>query len=509
MSAPLYMPRSSQALSDLEALLARMRRRLYPETIPVLVSYWLKSVYARGHKRSWWKELNGLLTETLRDPQWSGTARESLSEVRTWIQQGGVLSGKTAPGRPSRVEPYRTNVRPERLGPYIGRLLNRWLSAEVAGMLVEENDLAPEPAGGIPVLAIGKAIERLLVRERLSPGTLEMLLDPALLSPRYIYPADAEMLRDVVLALLGRTEAPEPPVMPAVVLGVAAGAPLPPDYEDAVRQAAYVETQGREEVHVPITAAQGLEILKSGPVRIASILVTMDGRWWEPENLQSGEPYRVVYRPGGRLRIDYSADHARLDVPCVESRLEWCGEVSLDGPIEMFGREWRASSWETDGERAWLHMVFARAIAMAEIQPAAEAAPQRPRSAAVDMAWAALENALATAIREDDREPIEQLRRADFVPLGRALFEFAEALRSRRLPNRETLETQLRAIRYLEAEVCLEYGRVPWRILPSAARGAFLKRRLDGALVELLNQVFDGLPDGLRQPAGQSPSQAA
>ena len=32
--------------TEVEALLARMRQRLYPETIPVLASYWLKTVYA-------------------------------------------------------------------------------------------------------------------------------------------------------------------------------------------------------------------------------------------------------------------------------------------------------------------------------------------------------------------------------------------------------------------------------------------------------------------------------
>ena len=35
---------ASRAEEDLQALLARMRQRLYPETIPALASFWLKTV---------------------------------------------------------------------------------------------------------------------------------------------------------------------------------------------------------------------------------------------------------------------------------------------------------------------------------------------------------------------------------------------------------------------------------------------------------------------------------
>ena len=511
MSAPSIS--SSGPHSDLEALLVRMGQRQYPESIPVLVSYWLKTIYTGGHKRNWWKDLSALLKKALRERTFSAPARESLVEVQTWIEQAGVLSGKAPVVLPPRSDPFRANLRPERLSSYISRLLNQWLSAEVANLLVNENEPAIPETVGIPVLAVGRALERLLVRERLSPGILEQLLQPELLSPQYIYPADAEMLRDVVLALLGRTWAPEPQVMPAMLLGVAAGAPLPPDYAEAVRHASLVEEEGREEVHVPIGAEQAWEILKRGPVRIASIIVTMDGRWWESETLESGEKYSVVvYKPGGRLAIDYSADHAKMNIPWPDLQVSWNGGVQFGGPFEIFGREWRVSSWESNGERTWLHLVFSRALAMAEIEPEAQTAVPRARSAAVDMAWAAFETALAAATFEKSREPVEELRRSEFIPLGRAIFELAESVKSRRMTNRETLETQLRAIRYLEAEVSLTYGRVPWRILPTPMRTAFLKRRPDAGLLELLNQAFDDLPEILspsRATHSTTPSQAA
>jgi len=505
MSAPALSTKTTTVEADLEALLARMRDRLYPETIPVLVSYWLKTVYHAGHKRSWWKEMHERLELVLAGRFLDSPSRQALEEVRAWIEQNRLLTGKTPAVLPPRNEPFRTNLSPERLASYTARLLNQWLSAEVARLLVDDNEEGGRQAEGIPVLAIGKALERLIVRDRLSPGSLDMLLRPGLFSPRDVYPRDAEMLRDVVLAMLGRTEAPVPPVMPATLLGVAAGSPLPADYAEAVRHAYLVDGEDGEEVHVPITAAEGLEILKGDLVRIASIIVTMDGRWWESESLESGDDYSVVYRPCGRLRIDDSADHAKLHVPAPNTRLDWGGPVDFSTPIELFGREWHISSCETDSERTWLHLVFSHSLAVTETQPALDDGIPRPRTAAVDIAWAAFENALASAIFQESREPLEQLRRSEFIPIGRALFELAEMLKSHRLSKREALETQLRAIRYLQAEVSLEYGRVPWRVLPASLRATLRKGYSDPALAGLLTQVFEDAPAS----KAKVPSQAA
>jgi hypothetical protein len=496
--------KSFQARNDLEALLVRMRHRLYPETIPVLASYWLKSVYACGHKRGWWQELSELLEQALREELLNNPSREALIEIQTWIQRE-ILSGKMPGAVPKRLQPFRSSLRPERLAPYIGRLLNQWLSAEIARLLVDESESAIPSEDGIPVLAVGRALERLLVRERLSPGSLEMLLQPELLSPEYVYPADAEILRDVVLALLGRTQAPKPLVMPAIVLSVAAGSSLPANYREAVHNASYVQRQGSEQIRVPIATAEALEILQGDPVRIGSIIVTTDGRWWESETLQSGDQYSVVYKPGGRLRIDYTGDHAKLEVPCPDTRLYWPGVVRFQDR-EIFGREWHVSSWETEGDRSWLHLVFSRALPIAEIAPTADSCFPRSRPASVDMAWAALENALVAAMFENSREPIEQLRRPEFIPLGRAIYGLAESMKDRRLLTHETIETQLRGIRYLQSEVSLQNGRVPWRILPARIQEGFLKRRSEPVFKELLKQVFDELPEEFRESPSSAPA---
>jgi hypothetical protein len=486
----------------LEDLLVRMGHRRYPETIPVLASYWLKTVYAGGHDRRWWKKLSEALSEVLTQQSLNAASCEALVDIRTWIHQAILDGGEMPEHQAARKDPLRGNLTRERLVPYVSRLLNEWLAPEIAVLLTNESEFG----SGIPVLAVGTALERLLLREHLSPETLQMLLEPELLSPRCLYPADVEMLTDVVLSLLGRTAAPVPPVLPAIVLSATAAWSLSPDYQDAVRHASWVQGPEGEGVHVPISETQAREILSGGPVRLASIIVTMDGRWWESESLQSGQDHSVVYKPGGRLRIDYSADHARLEAPWPDTQLSWRGPVHFQD-FEVFGRVWRASSWETDGEHTRMHLMFSHVLPIERAQPAAEL--RRARPAYIDMAWAALEEALAVAVVEKSGEPIEQIRRADFIPLGRAIFRLAEVAKEHSRSDGDALETQLRAIQFLQAEISLEYGRVPWRILPSSTKALFLKKSTSPDVLGLLNRVFEGLPPALGERNRQGPSQAA
>ena len=509
-----HLPRfhQEQPQKDLEALLARMARRRYPETIPVLASYWLKTVYSAGHKLPWWKELNQLLKGALHEERLQDTSREALRDIQSWIEKAIVHPGKPDLRTQTRSQTYRANLKPESVKAYISRLLNQWLTSEIAWLLVNENAPVDSQDGGIPVLAIGRALERLLARESLSPEMLERLLHYEALSPREVYPADLEILTDVVLSLLGRTEAPIQPVMPARLLGIPEGSSLPGDYRLSVERAELLEGQGEIKIRVPITSEQGLRILEREPVRIGSILVTTDGQWWEPENLQSGERYSIVYRSGGTLRIDNTADHAKLHIPWPETRSQWSGGIHFAEPFEIFGREWHAASWEVDGDRTWLHLEFSRNLPVDEREISLEKPARRSTLAMVDMAWAAMENALADAVSRKSLEPIEQLRRSEMVPVGRALFGFAEAVGNRWLTNRERVRAQLRAIRYQESEVSEIYGRVPWRILPATVQSAFVKKRPEAEMLGLVNAAFAELPAALQIPnqtGPTTPSQAA
>jgi hypothetical protein len=240
----------------------------------------------------------------------------------------------------------------------------------------------------------------------------------------------------------------------------------------------------------------------------------MDGRWWEAETLQSGQQHSIIYRPGTRLRLDYSCDHARLSIPWPSTQLSWSGGVHFAQPFQLFGREWHASRWETDGQRTWLTLEFSRPLNIADTEASASPALRRSHPATVYMAWAALENALAESAAQKSREPIEQLRRFELIPLGRAIFELSETLRHRlMIVKRETIETHLKAIRFLEAEVTPVYGRVPWRIVPPHVQRALWKRRSDALLADLVTQIFEEAPESFRaapRAVGEAaPSQAA
>jgi hypothetical protein len=480
-------PKASCVEGDLEALLVRMRQRRYPETIPVLASYWLRTVYASGYGRRHWKKLHRLLKRALGDLP-DAPSSQAIEDIQTWIQQSALLTRRPSRRPSPRSERICATLSSDLLQPYVNRLLNEWLPVEAARFPI---------GGGIPALAIGRALEGLLVRERLSPRALEMLLQPELFSPHDVYPADAEILQDVVLSLLGRTWAPPQSVMPAALLCVASDSRLPANYGEAVRHAFLAAQPGGEELHVPIAPAEALEIGKVDPVRIGSVIVTMDGRWWEAVSHQNGEPHSVVYRPVGRLRIDYSESHVRLRVPWPETRLNWSGSIPLPDTFEIFGREWHLSQWEQDAERTWLDLKFSRILPMTEMVPAGDARWWRLRPASVDLAWSALENALTSSLVQGSSEPIERLRHPDLIPLGRAISGLASSLMSGRLRPQEAIETQLRSIHFLEAQVSSKYGRVPWRILPAKARASFSRFRSSPQLLELLNQVFDSLPERL------------
>jgi len=469
----------------------------------VLASYWLKTIYARGYSLRRWKELNRLLKLALAEPL-PDPSREAIIDIQNWIHETIVRADQTPDSPPPRLQPVRASSSSEQLTAYIVRLLNEWLPAEVARLLIQESESTIKQ-DGIPVLAIGRALERLLIRQHLSQATLEMLLAPELLSPGHVYPADMEILRDVVLSLLGWTWVPVSSVMPATLLCVAPDSHLPADYREALRDAFLVQRPRGEEVHVPLAPTRALEILKDERVKIGSIIVTMDGRSWEAENLQSGEQYFVVYRPIGRLRIDYSGGHAGLWVTWPVNRLRWYGGGCSKDIFNLFGREWRVSRWEVDADRTWLHLMFCRMLPISEILPVAGMDSWRLRPASVGMAWAALESALTSSLVQRSGEPIEQLHHPDLIPLGRAIGTLTELVTSRRLGTWEAIATQLRALRYLESPVVSAYGRVPWRILPGPVRTTFLKVRRQLALLELLNEVFEGLPIELGQVTDQSP----
>lgn len=487
----------SRSQKDFDHLLQRMRRCMYPETLPALTLYWLKTLYNGGYTSQDWNALDRLLN---RETEFGGVMADLRNSIRDVQRNRPVHPHGTAETLPAQRHPLNS----ESVVPYMVRLLNEWAPVEVARMLVRDPEQWTIEEQGIPADTFGRALERLLIRERLSPATLEALLQPELFSPRYVYSAHFEILQDVTLFLLGRTNAPERSALPATLLYVAPGAPLPDDYAREVERAFFASGIEREELHVPIERGQAVKVLESSDlVQITSVVVTMDGRWWQADKLTGGEQNIVVYRPMGVLRMDDWDGHLRVRVPWYEARLNWPGAVSFGTTVELFGREWHIAQLEQDAEHTWANLVFNRVLPMNERAVSVLAALRRARPAGIDLAWAALENGLAAASAARTRDPIEQLRHTELIPLARAIYGLMESSIHRRLRTPQEIANRTRAVAFHAAELEPTLGRIPWRILPEQVRGILLRPRLYSGVADDMQRIFDGLPATHRSAPAQ------
>jgi hypothetical protein len=486
MGAVFHAERATRVPTDFKNLQERMRQRAYPETAPVLAYFWLRTLYLSGYDRSEWNQLDELLREALN----RGVVRAYsaiLADIRFRIREDGLLS-RDAPPPDAPALGERTSPGSDALGPYFVRLLNEWLSKEIAQVMIEEND-----DQGIPALAAGRALERLLVRQQLSPAGLDIALDASSFSPRFVYPEHYEILRDVVLFLLGRTAPVPAAIGQACLLSTAPDAKSFDDYADAVAHATVSGTRDAEYLEVPVTPAHSKVLLHGPGFGVASIVVTLDGRWWQAHTFRGGEQNAVLYRAGGRLRIDFSGQQVTLRVPSLERHISLSGAGALPA-VELFGREWRTIEWDQDPDCAWLVLASTAMLPVAKLAPGAEKGLRRCRPAFVDMTWTALEGALSSALEQRNCTPVEQLRRDEVIPLGRSLFALADTLAVRGRTT-EAVEGRLVAAAFHVSALEPVYGKVPWRVLPKRSRDALLGRGLYPLLEDRLRAVFVEVPE--------------
>ncbi len=469
--------------NDYERLLLRSQQRWYPETKDALDFYRLKSFFHKQYGAEQWRRLDALLARN----------NGQFSSLRTWLRDEGLLNGAISPRRFVLPSDTRPPIGRDALLLYVIRLLNEWLPAEIARLLIDESG-GNATQEGMPAIAIGRALERLLLREHISPATLNLLLEPELFSARVVYPAHYEILQDVVLYLLDRTDPPARSILPATLLCIAPDVPLSADYAEEVAHAEPIFGPDGERLQVSIPPSRTLQILRAPHVRITSVVLTADGRWWQADKLTGGDQNVVLYRPQGRLALSDSDGHARLRIPWPESRLEWPGPVSLPAPLEIFGRQWRVVGWEQAADGAWLHLEFMRSITtMARVARDGMRTP-RSRTAGADMAWTAMANALAESLEHADSFRLEALRRHEMIPLGRALLALCQSALDRSQRTVETLETRLHAASFYQSSISSVYGPVPWRVLPDSVRATLLRPRLYSALGNPLHELFDALP---------------
>jgi hypothetical protein len=144
--------KASSVAEDREALLARMRQRRYPETLPVLAYHWLKTLRESGYGRRQWKKLSRLLRRTIGEQLADSPSHKALVSIQTRIQQTIFSRRQSSRPKVPRSEHICGTLSSDLLAPYVRRLLNEWLPAEAARLLVNGNGSTPPPDGGIPAL---------------------------------------------------------------------------------------------------------------------------------------------------------------------------------------------------------------------------------------------------------------------------------------------------------------------------------------------------------------------
>src|SRR5215831_6611663 len=120
--------------TDVTALVERIEQRLYPESMPVLASWWLKTVYYAGHNRAWWDELDSSIKRFMARDARAATA-DPIREIQEWARQAVLAQRKVPAAQPLLSPPFRPDLTPGEAASYLSRVLNEWLPAEVARVL--------------------------------------------------------------------------------------------------------------------------------------------------------------------------------------------------------------------------------------------------------------------------------------------------------------------------------------------------------------------------------------
>ena len=123
----------SRVRTDFKSLCARITQRLYPETIPALAMFWLKTLWNQGYTRDDWSILDQLLKHRLAS-ETEPEIRQVFSDLRTWIRDARAQDDQPGPGYGhSTLASQRPPLDNRDTRSYVVRLVNEWMPVEVAG----------------------------------------------------------------------------------------------------------------------------------------------------------------------------------------------------------------------------------------------------------------------------------------------------------------------------------------------------------------------------------------
>jgi hypothetical protein len=371
-----------QVREDLSLLLARARSRGYPDTLNVLVFYWLMTV-----RESYTPEHWGVLkseVQRLRAPERPIDFREAraLDRAAEWIAVTGPSKRRTPrenlaapftsaqfapPGFVSQafLEMLFKEWLPERILQKYGRRMvpGDWESEnwyEELALCLEEI-LRPQIvfAETETIRAIDRLqkrrptpMEDIVAWRRRRQAGLESLVTVPLQDAGAIDPKQREILNDVILYLLGVTS-PAPAVAPgyAWCFPAPVGESLPADAAAQVSEFPLPQDYARgSTLFVPFKRWTALPQAddRLTPLSIHSVLLTPDGRVWEAHHLEQAAEASpgVVYQAAGKIDVRPTAQGYLLRVPVASWPDEIGTKFSQQHDLELYGGRWHMQQFE-------------------------------------------------------------------------------------------------------------------------------------------------------------------
>lgn len=408
-----------QIHDDLNSLRERVRSRNYPDTINVLVFYWLMTVRETYTPEHW-----PILRKEARKLAGS-TGSLTLDEVRA-VQQAAQWIESTRPstGKMLRRHNFVPAFTSGQFAPpdfisqaFLETLLNDWLPERVLERYgrrhvpvdwnnesaYEEIALCLEdmlrPHFVFPDLETLHAIDRVQRRpptpleeivqwRRRRQAGLESLVRVPLKDANAIDPKQREILNDVILYMLGVTGAPpEPEPGYAWLFPAPLGGSLPDDAAEQVAEfplpAGYTSAA---ELLIRFTKWQTQGRSNDGvrPLSIRSTLLTPDGRIWQAHHLeqQAGSPPGIFYRAAGKIDVVPTSRGLYLRVPMASCPNEITPKFIEGLDIELYHVPWHMERIEASHHGAF--MIYRR---VSETLPRA-AGPQRTPGSESERAFA-------------------------------------------------------------------------------------------------------------------------
>ncbi len=423
VGAPERSPRERKLLEiakryqqDVYWLRERIRRRLYQDTLPVLVFYWLRTI-REMYTAEEWPVVEAETKEMLQNRGQPAVELRALQYASEWI-------GLARPVVAERQKPHN-RVRAftsEHLAPsgfvsqaYLEALLSEWVTERVlevygtrpvkenwnCGDAYQETALCLEdllrPLSVYPDVEVVRGYDRLQKRppmpveevvlaRRRRQAALESLVRAAPRDASVVDPKQREILNDVILYLLGATH-PAPPAEPGYAWlfpGDHLGANLPPDFSNQVSESPLpenYENAGMISIHLRTwPAPQRME--RGQTVSLHSTLLTPDGRVWEAHHMEqlAGSAPDVVFRAIGRIDVTPAQDSFLMRVPVASWPTEIGPEVNREREFELYQRRWHFYRFEGSAGPSFLYYKSVP-------KPGCATIPVQPRLARLNSAW--------------------------------------------------------------------------------------------------------------------------